>query len=249
VNPNSSSRKKKPLKNRSSVPYNPNLQDLVEQKQAWSKSPTDGDKKPDFQDWHQRGYLPHHDQPGLTQFVTIRLHDSLPTSRRGEWESLLKLEDSRERRKQLENYLDRGAGECWLARPEITKCAEDALRFFDGQRYQLRAWVIMPNHIHVLVDIRIVPLSKVMQSWKQFIAREANKFLGREGTFWQREYWDTYMRETAQSLKAVKYIESNPVKANLVVRLRIGPGAARDLEITTANSSSDGAPISNRLLT
>jgi REP element-mobilizing transposase RayT len=160
--------------------------------------------------------LPHRDKPGLTQFVTIRLHDSLPASHRGEWESLLKLEDRRERRKQLESYIDRGAGECWLAQPAIANCAEQGLRFFDGKRYQLRAWVIMPNHIHVLVDIGNTPLAKLMQSWKRFIAREANKLLARGGAFWQREYWDTYMRDTTQTAKAVKYIENNPVKANLV---------------------------------
>lgn len=140
----------------------------------------------------------------------------MPINRRAEWELMLKLEDNHERRKELEIYLDRGLGECWLRRAAIATLAEKALRFFDGQRYQLRAWVIMPNHIHILSDIRNVPLSKLTQSWKRFIAREANKFLGREGTFWERDYWDTYMRNESQTTKALKYIENNPVKANLV---------------------------------
>ncbi|HWD93109.1 MAG TPA: transposase [Verrucomicrobiae bacterium] len=206
----------KPIKNRRSVPYNPELQKLVIEKQAWSGPVAENSEEQAFPGWHQRGYLPHRDKPGLTQFITVRLHDSLPASRQAEWESILKLEDSRERRKQLESYIDRGTGECWLSRPALANCAEQALRFFDGQRYQLRAWVIMPNHIHVLVDIGNTPLAKLIQSWKRFIAREANRILGREGTFWQREYWDTYMRNTAQTVKAVNYIESNPVKANLV---------------------------------
>jgi len=206
---------KKSNRNHSVVPYNPPLQNLVQEKKAWSE-PTDKTEKHAFGSWHQRGYLPHCDEPGLTQLITIRLHESLPISRRGEWEFLLKVEDSRERRAKLENYLDRGAGECWLAQPDIARCAEDALRHFDGRRYQLHAWVIMPNHIHILVEIGDTSLAKLMQSWKQFIARQANKILRREGTFWQREYWDTYMRDTAQTLKAVKYIENNPVKAKLV---------------------------------
>jgi REP element-mobilizing transposase RayT len=160
--------------------------------------------------------LPHCDKPGLTQFITIRLADSMPVSRRAEWEIFLKLEDNREKRKQLESYLDRSLGECWLRRPEIAALAENVLLFFEGKRYQLRAWVIMPNHVHVLFDVWNVPLSQLIQSWKRYIAREANKLLGRDGTFWEREYWDTYMRDKPQTMAAVKYIESNPTKAGLV---------------------------------
>lgn len=216
MKPKSNSPPSKPVTKQRSIPYNPGLQKLVDEKQAWSEPISSSAKEQGFQGWHQRGYLPHRDKPGLTQFVTFRLHDSMPVNRRTEWESLLKLEDNRERRKALETYLDRGIGECWLRRPTIAALAEKALQFFDGQRYQLHAWVIMPNHIHVLSDIRHVPLSKLIQSWKRFIAREANKLLGREGTFWERDYWDTYMRDENQTAKALKYIENNPVKANLV---------------------------------
>jgi REP element-mobilizing transposase RayT len=220
VKPKFSPPEQKLIKNRRSIPYNPGLQKLVAQKQAWAEPGSQNNEERAFQGWHQRGYLPHRDKSGLMQFITIRLQDSLPSSRRSEWESLLKIENVRERRKQLESYLDRGAGECWLGRPKIASCAEDALRFFDRQRYQLHAWVIMPNHIHVLAEIGSTPLAKLMQSWKRFIAREANKLLGREGAFWQRKYWDTYMRDSNQISKAIKYIESNPVKANIVRETR-----------------------------
>jgi len=204
---------KKSPKNQSIIPYNPSLQNLIDQKNAWANpiAATHSHKR-----WHQRGYLPHRDEPGLTQLVTIRLYDSMPHSRRGEWEAFLKLENARERRTKLESYLDRGAGECWLKQPEIAQCAENALRHFAGERYDLRAWVVMPNHLHILVKIQETPLDKLILSWKRFIARESNKILGREGAFWQREYWDTYMRTDEQTLKAVKYIENNPVKAKLV---------------------------------
>jgi putative transposase len=203
----------RPIKNGGSVPYNPGLQNLVTAKKHWSNQNTN--KNPGFKGWHQRGYLPHRDELGLIQLVTFRLHDSLPSSRRGEWESILKIEEARNRRTKLEDYLDRGAGECWLAQPDIAKCAEDALCYFNGQRYALIAWVIMPNHIHILVETDKTPLAELVKSWKRFIAREANKLLNREGTFWQREYWDTYMRDSTQTLKAVKYIENNPVKVKL----------------------------------
>jgi REP element-mobilizing transposase RayT len=203
--------------NRSAPPYNPGLHKLIAGKQAWSEPLSEEAKAQGFLGWHQRGYLPHYDAPGVTQFVTLRLHDSMPASRRSEWEAFLHLEDDRERRKQLEAYLDRGIGDCWLRQPAIAELAENAIRFFDGDRYQLQAWVIMPNHIHLLVDVWQTPLAQLIKSWKQFIGREANKLLKREGTFLQRDYWDTLMMEDeAQRKKAVHYIETNPVKANLV---------------------------------
>ena len=196
-------------------PYNPALHQLVKGKQAWAEPLDDEAKAQGFEGWHQRGYLPHHDVPGVTQFVTLRLHDAMPASRRSEWEALLRIEDNRQRRTKLEAYLDRGFGECWLGQPRIASLVEGALRFFDGQRYRLRAWVVMPNHAHVLVEVWETPLAEVLRSWKGFTARAANKLLGREGAFWQREYWDTRMRNAEQARTAVRYIEANPVKVRL----------------------------------
>jgi REP element-mobilizing transposase RayT len=192
------------------------LQQLVEGKQVWGVPLGEDAHSQGFLGWHQRGYLPHRDAPGLTQFVTFRLHDSMPASRRGEWEALLRIKDNRQRRKKLEEYLDRGHGGCWLRQPAIAALTEGALRHFDGERYQLLAWVVMPNHVHVVVRIGQVPLAGVLQSWKRFVAREANKLLQREGTFWEHEYWDTYMRDEVQLAKARRYAEQNPVKAGLV---------------------------------
>jgi REP-associated tyrosine transposase len=197
-------------------PYKPGLHQLVEGKQAWAEPLDHQAEAQGFAGWHQRGYLPHRDTPGLTQFVTFRLHDGLPDTRRGEWEAVLRIEDNRQRRTRLEQYLDLGYGQCWLRQNAIAALAEGALRHFDGRRYQLLAWVIMPNHIHVLVQVCQTPLARVLQSWKRFIAREGNKLLQREGPFWEREYWDTYMRDESQVIKARRYIEQNPVKAGLV---------------------------------
>ncbi len=140
----------------------------------------------------------------------------MPACRRSEWEALLRLENERERRKRLEEYLDRGFGECWLRQPAIARLAEAALRFFDGQRYQLEAWVVMPNHLHVVVQVWQIPLSALANSWKGFLAREANRVLKRQGKFWEREYWDTLVKDEGHRLKAVKYVENNPVKAGSV---------------------------------
>lgn len=84
-----------------------------------------------------------------------------------------------------------------------------------GRRFSVLAWVVMPNHAHVLVEIWQTPLAKVLQNWKSITAVEANKILRREGTFWQPEYWDRFMRDEAQVRKAIRYIENNPVKASL----------------------------------
>jgi|ERR1035437_4768888 REP element-mobilizing transposase RayT len=207
-----------PRRARSSTPpYNPGLQKLVDGKQAWAVPLDEDAKAKGFLGWHQRGYLPHYDAPGVTQIVTLRLVDSLPASRRGEWEHLLRIEDNRERRRRLEAYLDRGLGECWLRQPAIAKLTEGALRFFDGQRYRLAAWVVMPNHLHVLVDVWETPLAELVKSWKGFVARGANKLLGRSGEFWEREYLDTVIEGDEHRRTAVRYIENNPAKAKLVL--------------------------------
>lgn len=245
----------KPVANRRStrsepsvVPYNPGLHGLVEGKKAGAEPLDTAAREQGFCGWHQRGYLPHYDVPGVTQFVTFRLADALPVSRRGEWEALLKIESERERRMELESYLDRGAGECWLARPEIAAVAESALRYFDGARYRLQAWVVMPNHVHALVDIWQTPLAAVTQSWKRFIAREANKLLGREGTFWEREYWDTWIRDEEHRRKAVRYMETNPVKAHLAAEAKAWPWSSARLRDEYGRLPASGAPSCTRLL-
>ncbi|MDD5140255.1 MAG: transposase [Verrucomicrobiales bacterium] len=206
------------------------LRELVEGKNRWfDRQLTDEDRDLGFIGWHERGYLPHCDFPGLVQFVTFRLADSMPESRRGEWEHLLKIEDDREKRSKLEEYLDRGVGECHLHDPRIAKITEDALLHFHNARHELLAWCVMPNHVHVLVHVWQTPLWKMVQSWKRFVATETERRsptrrvsenytkapARRAALRWQREYWDTFMRDRAQERTAVRYIEYNPVKAKL----------------------------------
>ena len=170
-----------------------------------------------FGGWHESGRLPHRDEPGLVQFVTFRLSDAFPAELRSEWEALLKIADDRKRRTQLEAYLDRGRGACHLKRSEVATVVEESLLFRHGAGYELRAWVVMPNHIHVLFQVGDLPLSQIVDAWKGFTAKEANKILGRKGQFWQAGYWDTYMRDCDHELKTCRYIENNPTKAKLVV--------------------------------
>ncbi len=191
------------------------LRELVEAKKKFFPPLTDEERARGFLGWHERGYLPHCDYPGLVQFVTFRLMDSMPASRRGEWDHLLSIEDDREKRTKLEEYLDRGVGECLLRDARVAKVAEDALLHSYRARYELLAWCVMPNHVHVLVHVWQMPLAKLLQSWKSFIAGEANEILRRTGSMWEPEYWDTFMRDEEQEQKAIRYIEANPVKAKL----------------------------------
>ena len=87
--------------------------------------------------------------------------------------------------------------------------------FHQGERYGLLAWCVMPNHAHALIHVWDWPLAKMLQNWKSITAVKANRILGRSGTFWQREYWDTFMRSTEQEKTAIRYVESNPVRAKL----------------------------------
>src|SRR5438094_523247 len=159
-----------PQPRRSGPPHNPGVRELVEGKRRWSSTWKSKDAKSGFRGWNERGYLPHRDEPGLTQFVTFRLADSFPESLRSEWEHLWQIEDDRERRIELEDYLDKGRGACHLRRPEVAALVETALRLFDGVRYELRAWVLMSNHVHALFKVDAVPMTEILESWKKHTA-------------------------------------------------------------------------------
>ena len=149
--------------------------------------------------------------------VTVRLHDSMPAERRHEWEAILRLRDATQRQSRLQTYLDAGYGSCWLRESRIAALVEAALWYHDGSRYRLLAWVVMPNHVHVVFhQMQGHPLPGVVHSWKSYSAREANRLLGREGPFWYREYHDRYMRDERHLERAIAYVHANPVQAGLV---------------------------------
>jgi len=155
--------------------------------------------------------------------VTFRLADSLPRAVLDRWTiELAHLEEKNiqvERRHRIECYLDKGMGDAWLKNPEVANVVQNALLYFDSQRYRLPSWVIMPNHVHaLLVPSRGHSLSSILHSWKSFSSNQANKVLGRSGEFWQEDYFDRYIRNAKHFGDAVDYIENNPVKAGLCLR-------------------------------
>jgi REP element-mobilizing transposase RayT len=174
--------------------------------------------------WHSRGYIPNFDEPGLIQSITFRLADSLPP------DVVQRLKEEKDevsdlaRRQLIETYMDAGYGACHLRDPRIGSLLQEALLHFDGERYLLAAWVIMPNHVHVIVEIMSgYPLDKVVGSWKSFTAKEANRILKRSGRFWYPDYFDRYIRDERHYANAVNYIHKNPVKAGLVKRAKEWP--------------------------
>jgi REP element-mobilizing transposase RayT len=166
--------------------------------------------------WHGRGYLPHFEGGEVAQFVTFRLKDSLPESVVERWRRELGREEEPQLRRRVEAYLDRGYGAASLREPRVAAIVQNALLHYDGARYRLAAWVVMPNHVHVLASAcGGHTLSGIMHSLKSYTSGEVNKLLGRKGAFWMEDYFDRYVRDSVHYGRAVAYIENNPVKAKL----------------------------------
>jgi REP element-mobilizing transposase RayT len=187
---------------------------------------------------HFRGHLPHLKREGAIYFVTFRLADSLPAHEiaRLKHERQVVVEQARAAKRPLtwheeqqllawycdkvEELLDAGAGACWLSKPEVAELVAGAVKFFVGQRYDLHAWVVMPNHVHVVVWPHPGhTLSEILHSWKSYTSKEANKLLHRDGgNFWQAESFDHWVRDDAERARLVSYVENNPVMARLCPR-------------------------------
>jgi putative DNA methylase len=170
--------------------------------------------------WHSRGYLPHFDGAAVPQFITVHEADSIPQKVIKRWKEELKsvkyeLERSLLQRR-IEKYLDQGYGEALLKHSSVAKMVQNSLLKFDDLRYRLFAWVVMPNHIHLLLTrFESYELSDILHSLKSYTAHEANKMLHRSGQFWIEDYFDRYIRNQEHFRKTVEYIENNPVKARL----------------------------------
>ena len=176
----------------------------------------------EHREWHSRGYLPHFDRPGKVQMITFRLADALPGDvveflRQLELKIKNRIDLNKRKRRKVEACLDQGYGSCTLRDEAVATLVENSLLHFDHQRYRLLAWVIMPNHVHALVEIWSgFPLENVLHSWKSYTSHKANRLLNRSGQYWQEEYFDRFIRNQRHYHNAVRYIQMNPVKAGLV---------------------------------
>ena len=170
--------------------------------------------------------LPHWHQTNKVQFVTFRLVDSLPQKKLLElsafkrqwleehpqpWDKATQEEYNREIRKKVDRWLDQGCGECLLERKSIREIVIKALLFYHGKRYILHHFVIMPNHVHLLLSpIGDDEITKSIGSVKQFSANAINKLLGRHGNVWQRNEYDHLVRDMQSYEACVNYINQNP---------------------------------------
>jgi putative DNA methylase len=173
--------------------------------------------------WYSRGYLPHYDEPGRTQFITFRLWDSVPKDVIRKWQDELSNLPDAARRATLHSrvmrYVDLGMGSCLLRKAGPARIVEDALLHFDGVRYGLLEWVVMPNHVHVLIEPACdTRLATVLHSWKSFTVHAINASVGRCGPLWEHEFYDRYIRDMEHLGRVKNYIEWNPAKAGLCKR-------------------------------
>ena len=189
--------------------------------------------------FHSRGVLPHLKREGGTYFVTFRQAGTLPK------EVLLRFKQERDAILQqalaakrpltwheqedlfrwyssrVDKYLDAGHGVCHLRDPELADLVAGAIRFFEGQRYELRAWVVMPNHAHVVVwPMPGHSLSDILHTWKSFTSHEINKRLPTKVVpFWQGESYEHLIRDEDDLHRCCHYTLMNPVNAGLCARL------------------------------
>ena len=183
--------------------------------------------------------LPHWTQSGRTYAVTFRLEGTIPVSVLQEYleekQQLIDQLNEAQESKQLaeisatrkaiaelysssiEKILDQGMGDAWMKQPEIAEIVANSIQHFDGERYDLAAWCVMPNHVHLIIKpIGDYQLSEILQSIKSFSAKEANKHLGRTGAFWQQDSYDHLIRDDDDFWNQFHYIKNNPTKAGLL---------------------------------
>jgi ATP-dependent DNA helicase DinG len=176
-------------------------------------------------------YLPHLTATDGIYAVNFRLSDSMPQPVLRQWQEEREIlrnqqqpedEDSEVTQIEellnnlLDRYLDRGYGSCDLKNDAVASCVAETLKKFDREKYNLLAWCIMPNHVHlVLQPLEAHSLSEIMHAIKSWTAMEANRLLGRSGEFWRTEYYDHLVRDERDLIAQIDYVRANPERAGL----------------------------------
>ena len=184
-----------------------------------------GDFLNESEEIHKHGAdLPHWQQGEVMQFVTFRLGDAMPGMKLRQWREDYAIwlaqhpkpfsaEDQQEYHRlftwKLESWLDEGSGTCLLREALAREHLEETLMRDHGSRAIHHAWVIMPNHVHLLFTPKF-RLEKLMQTWKGVSARRIG-----QGSIWQKNYRDTMIRDGGHFANAVRYIRRNPAKLSL----------------------------------
>ncbi|HZA38608.1 MAG TPA: carbamoyl-phosphate synthase large subunit, partial [Candidatus Baltobacteraceae bacterium] len=176
-------------------------------------------------------HLPHWEQPGATYFVTFRLADAIASDVLAEWREECALwlkhhpqpwdwktarEYMRKFEEEREQWLDQGHGSCLLRDSRSQEIIANALSHFDRDRYIIDAFVVMPNHVHILLKpLGANSLGVILHSWKSFTSNEINRLTKRSGPLWMTETFDTIVRDSEHLTFCRNYIEQNPEKAHM----------------------------------
>jgi REP element-mobilizing transposase RayT len=182
----------------------------------------------------QGAYLPHWRADGTIYFITFRLADSLPLSVIKEWlwerDDILKTAKHLHRElsayeldrleelswKHIDEHLRKGRGACIFKQPEIAEILAKIMTNRNGIEYELFAWCIMPNHVHVVVEpLGNTPLENIMQSWKSISAHRINKVMKKRETLWQPEYYDHLVRNQQDLDHCIEYTWNNAEQAGI----------------------------------
>ncbi len=178
---------------------------------------------------HRR--LPHWRQSGVAYFITFRLADSLPQSLLRQWQEERAVwlrwhplpwrpDEQREYEERftdrMQEWLDAGMGACHMRRSDVRAEVERCLLHFDGDRYDIDAVVLMPNHVHAVIKpAHGYELSKLLQGIKGVSGNWCNKLLGYKSPFWMDESYDHIVRDAKELTAFRNYIAGNPAKASL----------------------------------
>lgn len=182
----------------------------------------------------KRNRLPHWDVEHGIYFVTFNLFDALPVhvrhrireeaaaqvavirNTRGELTIAEKQAIDHWVRIKIGESLDEAHGCCLMRDQRVAAIVAETITHFDGERYSLLAWSVMPNHVHVVLTLAGGEhLQRVLHSWKSFTAKQVNRILGREGKVWQDDYFDRTVRDGRDLQATVEYVLANPAKAGL----------------------------------
>jgi len=196
-------------------------------------------------DFYRRN-LPHWQPKGAEFFITFRLAGSLPKEAVEQFQQKRKIFRDKCRNgnltadetsqfeaeifKAYDQLLDNPtSGPVWLSNDDVAQIVADTLHFYDRRNYDLYAFSIMSNHVHLVFRHNVenydvdFPVTGTMQSIKSFSGKECNKLLKRNGKFWQAESFDRFIRDEEELERVILYTLYNPVKANLVKNWRDWP--------------------------
>jgi valyl-tRNA synthetase len=196
-------------------------------------------------DKRQGRYLPHWTKQDATYAITFRLADAVPSEVSESWrlerQQVIEQAQRQERplthlerielyrlfSEKIESFLDTGHGECLLRDPQLAEIVQNALKYFDGERYELVAWAVMPNHVHAIIrPLEDYDLPMIIHSWKSFTSKQINQRLDRQGTLWMDEYYDHLIRDEDDFRNQVEYVLANQEKGDLKEWQFCGMGGA-----------------------